>query len=671
MTHGAQEGVIPGTVGGVMRAFGTILGGVVGLAGCADKPLRPTPGAMVVEAAAIDEESGLLVFSTEAPADGRAEYHVARHSASGPVAWVRPLDVGPEFPGIHGIELFGGSGLLMASRADKPAEEVVRVGLADGQVSAWRSSLEEPSVWATAGDEAQVFVFWQMTPRIGRQSRPLEVAAFDAVTGDRQWTVIDRVDVDAPTKWSVRVADDWLMFAGDGEDWRMLRRRDGSRSTAVVADAPGLCRAGDGWWTQREGRLLALDLTGDTPVARAAEVSFVPAEARGQWSIDHCTEFAGEVVLLVDRGLLAGAALAAVDPAGLQLKWTLDLEVLGLSRDMNAVWPVRAGRVVLVRRWIGSWCAVDLEARAAMWCINQVDVHAAYVDGEDTILIVNHEERPLMLRVSGRDGEVQAASLAEGVMFGLSLSTRPQISGPRGGRIWLASAEDPEPGQTARLPHVVLDARTLRSVDRPTRTHRREGEWPVGIEVRDVMKDIDTLLPRTQGFWSPAYDPVEVVAVNPLDLWAADGPPTTEASARGLARVLAAARVSAGLAADVPIQVLASRIMSGLHTVDTAEGTQRDDVWRRDDVLAFAAAGADRWVLIAAEAHGWMPPANDQVRIRVFERRPTPHDVYRFVSEGGLPSAAETSLRGVAGRVDEAAWLALTGVPRDQRWLLP
>src|SRR5688500_11578198 len=76
---------------GALASLGPIAVGVAVLAAaCTNNPVRPAPGAALVEATALDDTHGLLVFRhTEADAQ---RHFVAKHGTDGAIVWTRALE---------------------------------------------------------------------------------------------------------------------------------------------------------------------------------------------------------------------------------------------------------------------------------------------------------------------------------------------------------------------------------------------------------------------------------------------------------------------------------------------------------------------------------------------------------------------------------------------------
>jgi hypothetical protein len=654
-------------------------GGLAGLclltslsAACTVKPARPAIGAALVDATAIDDGHGLLVFRETLEDERSWRLMLAKHDTQGAIAWTRAIAL-PRRTSQRPPVIFGGSALLVLEDETDSAQSLLHVDLERGDSRTWTSQLpkdQHSRVWRTIGDGAQVFVFWIAH---GDPMATHQVTAYDAGTGERQWTVTGEV---APgtlaERWPIRLDAGWLMYSDGERDWQLLRRSDGRRS-AVVVDPPGLCQAGGRWWGQRDDRLLALDTRDEEIVAREVVAEFITPEWRHQWSLTDCGEADDEVVLITDAG--PNALVVAVDPASMHTRWSLPLPTRETPRTPTDVpaGPRRFGAVALVS---GSeeHCAVDLERRALLWCVQPQQRDVVIVDGADSLLYTHTYEAQFMVRISGDDGDVDAAVEVTGSRR-RDLSTGDGLPSVVGGKIWLASETDPGSAVGGRLPHVVLDARTLRPIERPAFTFTGAPDPdPPQIFVRDVLGELETLYvqPPTDRSIRPAW-----VAIDPLEEWTFGGP--RPAGARdpvfpGLRdAALDSMRARAGLEPDARVQVIAWRVLTGVvHGYDD-EGQSISQPARRHDMFAVhVAPDGSRFVLFKLDGFTDDPLMDGRIYFRSFERRPSESDLHLFLlsAASGWEMMNFDSTNGTTrGVIDEQVWSAVTGSPRTQQWM--
>ncbi len=669
------------------RALGAVGLAAAMLAACTVKPTRPVPGARLFDATAVDEQHGLLLFGNGLGSPGAPHAYLAKHDKDGPVAWVRSIDM-PYYPDSDAaIRIVGDSALVVLAGPEAQSQALLRVPLDGGEPTRWTSTWTGSSpmiVWAAVGDATQVFVFWG-APRVeGMRTVPLEIAAFNQQTGERQWTRTQHVDPERIDDWAVRLADGWLMFSDAAGDWLLLRRSDGGRSPAIVADPRGMCEAHGRWWAQRGDHLLALDLDGDVATQRSTVAEFIASPGRHQWSLNHCGEHGDEVVVIVDQGPAGAGLLVGLEPATMQTRWTLALPmaVQPLIPAEGPTAATRFGDVALMGN--RARCTVDLARRSVRQCGAPVHKGVMIADGEDTLLYndVDHGMAFSLHRIGGADGEVKAAVEVRGAQdyerddiwhHGLQL---------RDGMLWFNSHMYVEPDTTGALQHVVIDGRTLRPIERPMRDEQGALDpRPPRISVRDMMPELDTLLAKLADTGLKGKDEAPALqAIDPLVHWVSGGRPedaVTPAPPRaGLYEELwAVARARGQLPADARIHVLAWRAVTGKYGERNAADEWVAVTGRRDDVLAVAEHhGPDGavWVLInASSALGGDSPATG---VRVFTRRPTEVDIHRFIGHELADRSSQLlderdAPRG--GAIDEAAWQAVIGASRVQRWLLP
>lgn len=657
-------------------------GGLAGLCvmalatACTVKPARPVVGAALVDVAAIDDERGLLVFRPTSAEGEASRLYLASHDTQGAVDWTRTIAL-PGPTSQRPPMIFGGSALLMLEGEDDSARSLLRVDLARGEASTLTG--EQPGdprrLWRIVGDADQVFVFWTATAaRSGEALATHEVTAFSAVTGEQQWTFTGQSEPHTlMRRWPVRLDARWLMYSDGQRDWQLLRRSDGWRDETVV-DPPGLCQAGGRWWGQRGDRLLALTTTDESVFARDVEADFIAPEWRHQWSLADCGESGEDVVLIAEAG--AGAMVVGVNRAEMFTRWKVPVPANDRPRTPTDVpaGPRRFGEVALVSGY-AEHCAVDLRKRALLWCVDVRGQHDEVIaDGEDSLLWTAGYDEQLLVRISGADGEVDAAVELTGVRQGdASVGDVPAVVG---GKIWLASASDPGAAVGGRLPHVVLDARTLRPIERPAFTSTGAADPdPPQIFIRDVIGELDTLY---VGRPTDRSIPPARVAVDPLEHWAFAGP--RPAGARDPAfpglreAVLGDIRASAGLEPDARVRVIAWRVTTGVvHGIDDA-GRSTSEPARRYDLFAVHQE-PDRLPFVLFRVDGFTedPIGPRNIHVRSFDRRPSESDLHRFILEA-RPSwdminfdDTHGTTRGV---IDEAVWRSVTGEPRAQRWML-
>ncbi len=669
------------------------------LGGCTSKAMRPVPGVELVDATALDEEHGLLLFWQRSAApderdpDEPGRYYLAKHDKDGPVAWMHALDPAPARYPYPRLRVAGGSMLLTLGTQDSAPESVLRL-TGRGEPTPWASTLplaQTSKVWTVLGDATQVFVFWTAVAAEEGHRASLEIAAFDQQTGKRQWTSVGRVESEVHGPWSARLADGWLMFRDSVSDWQLHRRSDGERSP-VVADPNGLCNAGGRWWAQRDDQLLALDLGAEVVQERATIAEFIAPERRHQWSLEHCADHGDEVVLMINDGPGAEGRLVGLAAEVMQARWNMALPwTLAPKLPMEGLTtPTRFGEVAVLSSW-SDHCAVDLAQQNLLWCTKLTEHSIAIADGEDTLLVNQLDGSNIQdfVRISGADGEAQAAIRVSGARTCDRYEGRMPLI--RGGKIWLASHEDPGAAVGGALQHVVIDARTLRPIERPMLTEQGlvESE-PSVIQVLDMMPELDVVFGYTAGEpWpvlrsehqgrSDEAAPPATITQKPLEHWVFGANPSVkvapgELPARAHQHMVTMARDRAELPADAPIRMLAWRVVTGTSHYYNYHGEKFVTPWRRVDALAVAehaGPGGTRWVLIKGEDLDGDQP---HVLTRSFNRRPMEHDILKILplSTGDgwrheTPADPEVHFSGV---IDEAAWQAVTNMPRVQKWLL-
>jgi hypothetical protein len=624
---------------------------------CTERLARPSPTAVLDHVFVDDDGQGVLMFREGRSGEWGPQILV-RQTAEGAGTWQQRLperhNINPEEP----TSGFGGVMLLpIAFDPDVPRGSMLHVRLADGATREWAPAIERVVDTVVVGDAAQAFVVWRgLAPAPGYPA-PVGIAAHDLATGERTWTSDDATHGE---QMFVRLDEGHLLVGAPGADWQALRRSDGGRVALPIADAPGMCRAGDRWLAQRDDQLLAIDLRGATPTHQAAPATFVAPEAIHQWSLVDCAAHGDELVLKVNVEATGGGLIAGVDAGTLATRWTLELPVAFQPIEQPQVLgalPPRVGDTIVVEQgdpWSAVACAIDLVGRRVRWCAE--DRSARFLaEGEDWLILglVDYRDAvvPWLVRVSGGDGEVVAAVVME------RGPTRLQREYERGGKLWLPFDErvaagpdeldhDAPPSPT-ELGLVVLDARTLE----PIAPHGF-GRGQAASGVRDVMPEQDAVFVRAPGLpqelepgpWWPRHpgDPLdEVVSGHPT--WHDELAPRERAELE--AAIVGAALAEAGLPRDTPIRVLASR---------------------RRFLLGFAAhTGADgpRWTLLKGRA----AIGQDDTAARTFRRRPTAVDVHRFLRDVEPREVPP----GRVGSIDEAAWLELTGGAREhQVWQL-
>lgn len=365
---------------------------------------------------------------------------------------------------------------------------------------------------------------------------------------------------------------------------------------------------------------------------------------RHQWSLVDCAESGDAVVLKVSIEPTYTGMLVGVDPRTRATRWTIDLP-WGFARlrehDADAPWSRRLGATAMLGQ-AAELCAVDLRHARVHWCTEMNDRLAMYADGGATILrhqppTMGHVRETYHSRID-EEGESTASIAVPGdPPIGQSRDGAVPL---HGGRLWL-QLDDTAALPTDPLPLVVLDARTLRPV-----------AGTAARTVRDALAEIDTSLPRTLALDAQQRTPLRTA--NPLTLVVSEARSSRVFPAAPADLVLAAVgeavRRDGGLPADASIRPIA----------------------RQGNFVLADAAHPDgaRWTLIHGVVHP-DEPQSPAVRLRSFDRRPTAHDVYRFLltdHEGGVRSRRHAHRAAGDAAIDEAAWRDLTREPRDLQW---
>lgn len=622
-----------------------ILAVTLALVGCSSRELPA--GSELVTIQALDAEHGLGLLAD--PAGGLL---VAKIHQDGRLVWSRPLDGAVNYAGPT-VEVFGGFAALdVDGKRVDGGPSMFRVSLADGRNERWVSPGGLKAIVGVDGDERQVIaLFTGAVPVLGAP-RPLEIVAFDSrELGAPQWTASGTYfapEFWLPFPWR---ADERHVFVPEpGIGWHVLRRDDGAEVATLAGDTDGLCKAAGRWWTSREGRLRAIDLTGGAPVVVETEADFIPPELRAQWKVAECRARGDEILFWLGIPDVWQTILAAVDARG-ATRWTIAVDGGPPVSRRRMVDTTAPGE--LVRLTEETTCRVDLDRGEVRGCFERTSTFAALAG--DTSLVVGSpdgSQRVLLARLDAA-GEVKAAAALTGSRQNPVLECDWLI--PKADRLWLAGRAADGAGE---LPFVILDTRSLAPV----------GRTPPGITVTEARAESAEALRRVPLASLRVGSPPAPRSANPIDRRFGLQPgPVASPPPRGVPadmhpRIVDAARTAAGLGAGTAVRVLAW------------SSHKSKDFARIDEVLAFAEEqgtdGSPRWVLFSARAAD-RTLAHEGLLFRRFSHRPTNHEAYQFASvlldvppyEG--PAAREWQV----GAIDDEAWQALTGAPRSERWL--
>lgn len=598
------------------------------LTGCAEHKLRPFPHAELRSALALDAEHALGVFVHALAPPDSAVQHLTRLHVDGSIGWSRPLERCGDLHSHLRLDLFGGSAVVQCPGG------AFLVRVSDGVLTPWTGPDTLPYLLSRGGDARQIFGVFHGDSL----SSEVELVALDAQDpSTRQWVYrLWAPDLSRPLLW--RADPRHLLVPEQGIGWRVLRREDGVEAARFNADDDGICAAGGRWWASRGDRLVSLDLSGSSPQEIEAPADFIPAAFRWQWSVNGCASRGADTILWAEtpRGSVVVGLDASTGRArwSIPTPWSLDHSEAGVSPD-----PERLGATALLR--LSSPCAIDLERGELRWCADSDTERVTW--GEETLLVKRDADRHYLARVDPA-GELTHALEIRGLRPDAALQ-------PRGRRLWLAGREF---GDWNDLPSATLDLETFTGVGRASPTIT----W---TDARAEIRERLGIGPRP----APPLDlPPESELHDPLESYfkaggAAGGAPPADGAADPAALLRAATE---GIVDPEKVRIVA----------------WRTEQWssRNTRLLAFAevptAGGEPGWIVLKLLAVDGEPTRDGQVWV-FFAHRPSNHEIFALLHSPGLMGGAHhgSELQWTDGLIDEAAWLALTGAPRSERWWRP